>query len=59
MCEEMRWLEYGHRLNQSRRGICTDTSNETELPKLLFQYATINGAKALNLNVVGFHYGWL
>jgi formimidoylglutamate deiminase len=52
MCEEMRWLEYAHRLHQSRRGVCTDSSSETDLPKLLFQYATSSGAKSLNLNVV-------
>ncbi|TMW56465.1 hypothetical protein Poli38472_006475 [Pythium oligandrum] len=51
MCEEMRWLEYAHRLNQSRRGVCTDAIAETDLPKLLFQYATTNGAKSLNLPV--------
>lgn len=52
MCEEMRWLEYAHRLRESRRGVCTDAVAETDLPALLFRYATTNGAEALNLNVV-------
>lgn len=52
MCEEMRWLEYGHRLHQSRRGVCTEATGETDLAKLLFRYATTNGAESLNLKVV-------
>lgn len=52
MCEEMRWLEYGHRLHQSRRGVCTEATSESDLAKLLFQYATTNGAGSLNLKVV-------
>uniref|UniRef100_K3WGI3 Amidohydrolase-related domain-containing protein n=1 Tax=Globisporangium ultimum (strain ATCC 200006 / CBS 805.95 / DAOM BR144) TaxID=431595 RepID=K3WGI3_GLOUD len=51
MCEEMRWLEYGHRLHQSRRGVCTEATDETDLAKLLFRYATKNGAESLNLKV--------
>lgn len=52
MCEEMRWLEYGHRLHQSRRGVCTEATSESDLAKLLFRYATKNGAESLNLKVV-------
>lgn len=52
MCEEMRWLEYGHRLHQSRRGVCTEATSESDLAKLLFRYATTNGAESLNLKVV-------
>ncbi|KAL4144713.1 hypothetical protein PRNP1_013839 [Phytophthora ramorum] len=51
MCEEMRWLEYAHRLHESRRGVCTDTTSETDLAKLLFRYGTKNGAESLNLKV--------
>ncbi|KUF83820.1 carboxypeptidase [Phytophthora nicotianae] len=51
MCEEMRWLEYAHRLHQSRRGVCTDSTSETDLAKLLFRYGTKNGAESLNLQV--------
>ncbi|KAG6953326.1 hypothetical protein JG688_00012879 [Phytophthora aleatoria] len=51
MCEEMRWLEYAHRLHQSRRGVCTDAASETDLAKLLFRYGTKNGAESLNLQV--------
>jgi hypothetical protein len=51
MCEEMRWLEYAHRLRESRRGVCTDATAETNIAKLLFQYATKNGARSLNLQV--------
>ncbi|DBA04079.1 TPA: hypothetical protein N0F65_009426 [Lagenidium giganteum] len=51
MCEEMRWLEYGHRLSQSRRGVCTDSTDETDLARLLLRYATQNGAESLNLPV--------
>lgn len=50
MCEEMRWLEYAHRLHQSRRGVLTDSTSETDLPKLVFDYATKRGAKSLNLH---------
>lgn len=52
MCEEMRWLEYAHRLQQSRRGVCTDSTSESDLARLLFRYATTNGARSLNLQVV-------
>ncbi|RLN51304.1 hypothetical protein BBJ29_003048 [Phytophthora kernoviae] len=51
MCEEMRWLEYAHRLHQSRRGVCTDSTSESDLAKLLFRYGTKNGAESLNLKV--------
>ncbi|CAI5734548.1 unnamed protein product [Hyaloperonospora brassicae] len=51
MCEEMRWLEYAHRLHEGRRGVCTDATSETDLAALLFRYATKNGAKSLNLRV--------
>ncbi|OWZ10915.1 Formiminoglutamate deiminase [Phytophthora megakarya] len=51
MCEEMRWLEYAHRLHESRRGVCTDATSETDLAKLLFRYGTKNGAESLNLHV--------
>ncbi|KAE9037674.1 hypothetical protein PR002_g6443 [Phytophthora rubi] len=51
MCEEMRWLEYAHRLHESRRGVCTDATSETDLAKLLFRYGTKNGAESLNLQV--------
>lgn len=52
MCEEMRWLEYAHRLHESRRGVCTDATSETDLAKLLFRYGTKNGAESLDLQVV-------
>ncbi|CAH0514729.1 unnamed protein product [Peronospora belbahrii] len=51
MCEEMRWLEYAHRLHESRRGVCIDTTPETDLAKLLFSYSTKNGARSLDLKV--------
>ncbi|EGZ15705.1 hypothetical protein PHYSODRAFT_333917 [Phytophthora sojae] len=51
MCEEMRWLEYAHRLHESRRGVCTDATSETDLAKLLFRYGTKNGAESLDLQV--------
>ncbi|KAF1334871.1 Formiminoglutamate deiminase, partial [Globisporangium splendens] len=39
------------KLHQSRRGVCTEATDETDLAKLLFRYATKNGAESLNLKV--------
>ncbi len=47
MAEEMRWLEYGQRLGQQRRGICRDPSGE--VGRQLFHFATRGGARALGL----------
>ncbi|KAI9914392.1 hypothetical protein PsorP6_008172 [Peronosclerospora sorghi] len=58
MCEEMRWLEYTHRLHESRRGVCTDATSEIDLAKLLFRYGTKNSAVALNLQVGEFKQGY-
>jgi formimidoylglutamate deiminase len=47
MIEEMRWLEYGQRLAQQRRGVCVDDVGDVA-PRLL-DIATLNGARALGL----------
>ena len=43
--EEMRWLEYGQRLNTLSRGICVDESGSVAAK--LLEMATINGARSL------------
>jgi len=45
--EEMRWLEYGQRLNTLSRGICVDESGSVAAK--LLDMATINGARSLGL----------
>ena len=51
MIEEMRWLEYAHRLKQNQRGICSATTNTENISQLLFEFATVKGAQSLNLPV--------
>eukprot|EP00656_Telonema_subtile_P001331 TRINITY_DN10604_c0_g1_i1.p1 TRINITY_DN10604_c0_g1~~TRINITY_DN10604_c0_g1_i1.p1 ORF type:complete len:394 (+),score=86.94 TRINITY_DN10604_c0_g1_i1:112-1293(+) len=50
MIEEMRWLEYGQRVTRQTRGVSCASSGEADLAKHLLDCATINGAKALNLD---------
>jgi formimidoylglutamate deiminase len=47
MAEELRWLEFGQRLKQERRGIVADAAGGCGAA--LFQMATVNGADALRL----------
>ena len=45
--EEMRWLEYGQRLNSLQRGIYVD--DEGSVARKLLEAASINGARCLGL----------
>jgi formimidoylglutamate deiminase len=47
MVEEMRWLEYGQRLRQQRRGVLRDA--EGQVARRLFAAATLGGAAALGV----------
>ncbi|HVT05301.1 MAG TPA: formimidoylglutamate deiminase [Thermoanaerobaculia bacterium] len=47
MIEEMRWLEYGQRLRQQKRGVFIDAGGE--LGPRLFQSATVGGARSLGV----------
>ncbi|HEX5758615.1 MAG TPA: formimidoylglutamate deiminase [Thermoanaerobaculia bacterium] len=47
--EEMRWLEYGQRLRQERRGCVRNPRGE--VPQALLDAATRGGARALGLDV--------
>lgn len=47
MLEEMRWLEYGQRLQLQQRGVCVDDAGQVA-PRLL-EMATLNGARALGV----------
>lgn len=47
--EEMRWLEYGQRLQTQQRGICVD--EQGSVARKLLECATSNGARPLGLKV--------
>ena len=47
MIEEMRWLEYGQRLRQERRGVLSDETGSVARP--LLSIATDSGARALGV----------
>jgi formiminoglutamate deiminase len=47
MIEEMRWLEYGQRLRQERRGVMSDETGSVARP--LLSIATGSGAQALGV----------
>lgn len=47
--EEMRWLEWAHRLESGARGLVKDPAGNT--PRRLFELATVAGAEALGLDV--------
>jgi formimidoylglutamate deiminase len=47
MIEEMRWLEYGQRLRQERRGVLSDETGSVSRP--LLSIATRSGARALGV----------
>jgi formimidoylglutamate deiminase len=47
MTEEMRWLEYGQRLRQERRGVFSDETGSVARP--LLSIATVSGARALGV----------
>ena len=47
MIEEMRWLEYGQRLRQERRGVLSDETGSVARP--LLAIATGSGARALGV----------
>eukprot|EP01084_Bolivina_argentea_P254926 428680_1 len=48
--EELRMLEYSQRLKYRKRGIYSNKSGNPNLSNLLFNIATIQGSKSLNLN---------
>jgi formimidoylglutamate deiminase len=48
MTEELRWLEFAHRLAREQRGIITDNAGRCATG--LFSIGTINGADALHVN---------
>jgi len=50
MLEEMRWLEYGQRTMRLERGASCKGSDEEDLARHLLRCATINGARALDLD---------
>lgn len=50
MFEEMRWLEYTQRLQRGQRGAFSAVTGDAELPKKLFECATVHGARALGIN---------
>ncbi len=45
--EEMRWLEYAHRLFGQTRGVCRE--NKGQVARALWSMATLGGARALGL----------
>jgi formimidoylglutamate deiminase len=47
--EEMRWLEYGQRLQREQRGVCVDSSGS--MANYLIDAATKNGARCLGIPV--------